>query len=323
MKQQSTTSAGIPLIVIAGPTASGKTALAVELCRRMGGEVVSADSMQVYETLKVGTARPTTEEQGGIPHHLMGFLPLSASYSVAKYAADAHRIIRDIHARGKLPVLCGGTGLYIQAVTENLQYEEQSGNRELREHLRKRLDSEGSAVLLAELAAVDAATAARLHPNDHGRIVRALELYLTTGRTVSEQNAASRNVASPYRLCGLRLEYRDRAILYERINRRAEQMFADGLAEEAAWLWRQPHVDTVKQAIGYKELAPYLSGDITREQALEALKQSTRRYAKRQLSWFRHQLWLETLYMDSENSPLAYALNRVQTFLQERECETP
>ncbi len=323
MNQQPTTFANIPLVVIAGPTASGKTALAVELCRRLGGEVVSADSMQVYETLQVGTARPTTEEQGGIPHHLMGFLPVGASYSVAKYAADAHRVIAEIHMRGKLPVLCGGTGLYIQAVTENLQYEQQTGNRELREQLRGRLENEGSAVLLAELAKVDAATAARLHPNDHGRIVRALELYLTTGRTVSEQNAASRKVASPYRLCGFRLEYRERATLYERINQRAEQMLSHGLVEEAAWLWQQPQADTVKQAIGYKELAPYLSGEITREQALETLKQGTRRYAKRQLSWFRHQPWLETLYMDNEDSPLSHALDRVQTFLNESECGTP
>ncbi len=311
MKQQTT----IPLIVIAGPTASGKTALAVELCRHLDGEVVSADSMQVYETLQIGTARPTLDEQQGIPHHLLGFLPVSASYSVAKYAADAHRAIADVYHRGKIPVLCGGTGLYIQAVTENLQYQEQPGNREIRERLRARLETEGSAVLLEQLAQVDAQTAARLHPNDHGRIIRALELYETTGKTLSEQNAASRRVESPYRLCGFRLEYNDRATLYERINRRAQIMLDNGLEQETAWLWQQPHTDTVQQAIGYKEIAPYLEGEITREQALSALQQGTRRYAKRQLSWFRHQAWLEPLYMDTDTDPLVTALTRCRDFL--------
>lgn len=314
MKQQLTTTP-IPLIVIAGPTASGKTALAVEICRHLDGEVVSADSMQVYETLHIGTARPTLEEQGGIPHHLLGFLPVSASYSVAKYAADAHRVIADIYARGKIPVLCGGTGLYIQAVTENLQYQEQSGDREIRERLKSRLETEGSSILLEELAQVDAQTAARLHPNDHGRIIRALELYETTGKTLSEQNAASRSVESPYRLCGFRLEYHDRATLYERINRRAQIMLDSGLEQETAWLFEQPNTDTVQQAIGYKEIAPYLEGKITKEQALSALQQGTRRYAKRQLSWFRHQEWLESLYMDSEDAPLVTALTRCREFL--------
>jgi tRNA dimethylallyltransferase len=315
MKQQITT-ADIPLIVIAGPTASGKTALAVELCRRINGEVVSADSMQVYETLRIGTARPMLEEQNGVPHHLQGFLPLGASYSVAKYAADAHRVIADIHTRGKMPVLCGGTGLYIQAVTENLQYEEQSGDRTVREQLHRRLETEGAEVLLLELAKIDEATAARLHKNDHGRIVRALELYLTTGRTLSEQNAASRKEASPYRLCGFRLEYNDREVLYDRINRRAEWMMENGLEQETAFLFRQPQTDTVRQAIGYKEIAPYLAGDITREQALAALQQGTRRYAKRQMSWFRHQAWLEPLYMDDDSTPLVEAIKRITAFLE-------
>lgn len=313
MKQQIT---GIPLIVIAGPTASGKTALAVEICKQIGGEVVSADSMQVYETLCIGTARPTLKEQDGIAHHLQGFLPLGTSYSVAKYAADAHRVIADIHARGKLPVLCGGTGLYIQAVTENLQYEEQSGDRAVRDMLHRRLETEGAEVLLSELAKVDETTAARLHKNDHGRIVRALELYLTTGRTLSEQNAASRKEASPYRLCGFRLEYNDREVLYDRINRRAAWMLENGLEEETAFLFRQPQTDTVRQAIGYKEIAPYLAGDITREQALAALQQGTRRYAKRQMSWFRHQTWLEPLYMDDDSTPLVEAIERITAFLE-------
>ena len=272
----------IPLLVIAGPTASGKTALAVELCRRFNGEVVSADSMQVYDTLIVGTARPTEEEQGGVPHHLMGFLPPQVSYSVAKYAEQAHRVIAEVYSRGKLPVLCGGTGLYIQAVAENLTYEDQPENREVRERLRARLEQEGAQALLSELAAVDPQTAKRLHRNDHGRIVRALEIVQVTGRTITEQNELSRRTASPYRLCGLRLDFHDRERLYDRINRRVTTMLENGLQAEAEWLRSQPHADTIRQAIGYKELEPFLTGEVPLEVAADAIRQGTRRYAKRQ-----------------------------------------
>lgn len=306
---------GIDLVVLAGPTASGKTALAVDLCHRFNGEVVSADSMQVYDTLTVGTARPTTKEMGGIPHHLMGFLPPDASFSVAKYAELAHAAIADVHARGKLPILCGGTGLYIQAVVENLSYEEQPASREIRERLRARIECEGGEALLAELAAVDPETAARLHPHDHGRIVRALEIVQTTGRTITEQNAASRAVESPYRVCGLRLEYRNRDTLYDRINRRVSMMLDAGLVEEADWLRRQPNTDTVRQAIGYKELEPYLQGAVTLGTAADALRQATRRYAKRQLSWFRRYDWLTPIYMD-EAQPTAQAAACIEEFLR-------
>lgn len=288
----------IPLVVIAGPTASGKTALAVEICRRFDGEVVSADSMQVYDGLRVGTARPTEDEMMGVPHHLMGFLPPNASYSVARYAADAHEMIRDVYRRGKLPVLCGGTGLYIQAVVDNLQYEEQPADRAVREALNRRAELEGTAVLLAELAAVDPTTAARLHPNDRGRIVRALEIYQTTGRTITQQNEESRRRPSPYRVCGIRLDFRDRAALYDRIDRRVTLMLEQGLLEEARWLRLQPQADTIRQAIGYKELEPYFSGESSLEVAADAIRQGSRRYAKRQLSWFRHQPWMTPLYVD-------------------------
>lgn len=288
----------IPLVVIAGPTASGKTALAVALCQQFDGEVISADSMQVYDTLRVGTARPTEEEMAGIPHHLMGFLPPDASYSVARYAEAAHECIREVHARGKLPVLCGGTGLYIQAVTENLQYEEQAGDRAVRDALNARIATEGGEALLAELAAVDPETAARLHPNDHGRIVRALEIYRVTGHTITEQNAASRRAPSPYDVCGIYLDFRDRATLYERIDRRVQCMINEGLEEEARWLRAQENTDTVCQAIGYKEWEPYFSGEASLDDVVAAIQQGTRRYAKRQLSWFRHQPSLSPLYVD-------------------------
>ena len=311
-----------PLIVVAGATASGKTALAIELCRRFDGEVVSADSMQVYEELRIGTARPNEKEQGGIPHHVMGCLPLGTSYSVAKYAADAHAAIADIHARGKLPVLCGGTGLYIQAVTENLNYQEQSGDRAVRDELRRRAETEGGEALLSELAAVDPETAARLHKNDLGRIVRALEIYRTTGHTLTEQNVLSRREPSPYRVCGVMPDFRDRATLYDRIDRRVDGMLQTGLLEEAKLLRACDKADTIRQAIGYKELYAYLDGTYSLEEATEEIKRATRRYAKRQLSWFRNKGNFHAFYAE-DGDVIAAAAAYIQSFLQESEVAAP
>ncbi len=307
-----------PLIVLVGPTASGKTALAVELCRRFNGEVVSADSMQVYEDLYIGTARPTAEEMQGIPHHLMGFLPLGTSYSVAKYAEAAHRVIADIHARGKLPVLCGGTGLYVQAVTENLTYEDQDGDRTLRDTLQQRIRDEGVDGVFAELQAVDPETAARLHKNDHSRIVRALELYHTTGRTLTEQNALSHSQPSPYRVCGILLDFCDRATLYDRIDRRADSMLQSGLLDEARKLRACAEADTVTQAIGYKELYAYFDGECSLEEAMERMTRATRRYAKRQLSWFHHHGAFTPLYVDElQHDTVNAAVSLVQEFISQ------
>lgn len=288
----------IPLLVVAGPTASGKTALAVELALRLNGEVVSADSMQVYRDLSIGTARPTEEECRGVPYHLTGFLLLEESYSVARYVEDARKILADIHRRGKLPILCGGTGLYIQSLLDNLEFTQQETDPVLRESLRRRIREEGGRALLGELNTVDPETAARLHENDHSRIVRALEVYRTTGIPISEQARLARRTPSPYDACLLVLDSRDRQILYERIHRRTDRMLETGLVDEARRVLGSPHAATVTQAIGYKELAPYLSGACTLESAADALKQGTRRYAKRQLSWFRHMRGTQFLYID-------------------------
>ena len=295
------------LPVIAGPTASGKTALAVKLCQRFGGEVVSADSMQIYEGLRIGTARPTDEEREGIPHHLQGFLPLTQAYSVAQYAEDARRVIADIHTRGKVPVLCGGTGLYIDAVVDNLQFQGDGGDPALREELRRRAESGGAEALLEELRRVDEPTAARLHPNNRGRIIRALELYYTTGLTMSEQVEQSRRQPSPYEASYLVLDCRDRAVLYDRINCRVDLMLQQGLLEEARQALSAPTAPTAMQAIGYKELAPYFDGALSLEQATDNLKQATRRYAKRQSSWFRRRKDTHTLYIDDYADPSALA----------------
>lgn len=313
-----------PLAVVAGPTASGKTALAVELARRMNGEVVSADSMQVYEPLRIGTARPTPEEMKGVPHHLLGFLPLSASYSVAQYAAAAHAAIAQVTARGRLPILCGGTGLYIQAVTENLVFSEQAGDPDLRAALRERANREGGVGLLEELRRVDPLTAGRLHPHDTGRIVRALEVYAVTGRTLTEQNRLSREGGDRYRTAGILLDFRDRRILYDRIGRRVDRMLEQGLLQEAEQVLSSEQAPTAMQAIGYKELAPYFRGQLSLPEAVEKLKRETRRYAKRQLSWFRR-MPLQTLYVDDmpDDRDLIKQAVQVVTAIWDPERRTP
>lgn len=291
--------AKIKLPVVMGPTASGKTGLAVELAKRLNGEVVSADSMQIYAALSIGTARPTAEEMQGIPHHLTGFLPLSEGYSVARYVQDAAHEIAAVNTQGRWPILCGGTGLYIQSLIENIAFDEQAeSNEALRTQLRARAAEEGGQALLDELAAVDPETAARLHPNDTGRIVRALEVYHTTGETLSEHARRSRRHPSPYDACLLLLDFHDRQVLYERINRRVDAMLAAGLVEEAREALATPYAPTAMQAIGYKELAPYLAGDVSLTEAVENLKRATRRYAKRQLSWFRRMESVQPLYVD-------------------------
>ncbi len=285
--------------VIAGPTASGKTALAVELAKRLDGEIVSADSMQIYDGISIGTARPTTAEMQGVPHHLLGFLPLSAAYSVAQYVKDAKRVIAEIEGRGKLPVLCGGTGLYLQSLIENITFSDAAvSSEELRRELRAQFEREGGAALLAALRAVDPETAQKLHENDVGRIIRALEVYRLTGHTISEQAACSRAVPADFDVCMLVLDFRDREKLYARINARVDSMVENGLLKEARTVLSGQFAPTAMQAIGYKELKPYFDGALSLEEALENLKKSTRHYAKRQLSWFRRMPQAQFLYVD-------------------------
>lgn len=284
--------------IIAGPTASGKTAAAVALAKRLGGEVVSADSMQLYAEVSVGTARPTEEEMQGVPHHLTGFLPLQEKYSLARYLEDANREFSAVLSRGRTPILCGGTGLYIQSFLENRQLLEESAEPLLRKRLLDRIEKEGAEQLLEELAQVDSQTAARLHPHDHHRIVRALEVYYTTGMTITQQDALSKATPSPYTPCLFVLNFRERSRLYERIDKRVTEMAKNGLLEEAARVLATNPEATVTQAIGYKELQPYFSGECSLEQALDGLRQQTRRYAKRQLSWFRRMPQARMLYVD-------------------------
>ena len=275
------------LIAVVGPTASGKTALAIALAKELGGEIVSADSMQIYRGMDIATAKPTPEEMAEVPHHLIGFWPPEKPFSVAQYAILAREKIDDILRRGRVPVLCGGTGLYIKAIVDHIQYEEETGeDAALRERLRRQAQDEGNLAVWRQLQAMDPQTAERIHPNNLGRVIRAIEVMQVSGRSIREQEERSRQAPCPYHVIQIGLRYRNRENLYERIGRRVDAMAEAGLPEEARAVRQQGLTATAAQAIGYKELYDWMDGTLPLEEALETLKRSTRRYAKRQLTWF-------------------------------------
>ena len=307
------------VIVIAGPTASGKTSLGIRLAKALGGEIVSADSMQVYRSMPIATAQPTAEEMLGVAHHLIGFLQPSEPFSVAKYQALAFECINGILSRGKMPILVGGTGLYIDAVMQNTQFLACEPTP-LRLRLEQELHSYGAEHMLQRLRDIDPETAASLHVNDTKRIIRALELDESTGRTLSEQRAQSHTQDSPYAFCKLLLCADDRAVLYDRIDQRVDKMLAGGLVNEAKAFFALAQAATAKQAIGYKELKPYLDGECSLETAVQRLKTETRRYCKRQLTWFRRYDDFIALPIDRLSPQALYetALQYCQTFLGEQ-----
>lgn len=277
----------IPLVVIAGPTASGKTAAGVYLAKQLNGEVVSADSMQIYREMTIGTAKPVPEEMEGIPHHLIDFVDPSDSFSVAEYVQLAQQKIGEIHSRGKLPILVGGTGLYISSLVDNIQFSESESDIAYREQMIALAQKEGAQALWEKLKQVDPAAAQKIHPNNVGRVARALEVYHTTGIPISAHQERSRTKPSPYALCMMALSFRDRQKLYDRINLRVSLMVEQGLEQEARQLIQKGYGATSFQAIGYKEMGAYLAGEETLEEACEHIRQESRRYAKRQLTWFR------------------------------------
>jgi tRNA dimethylallyltransferase len=285
----------IPLLVICGPTASGKTRLAVDLAKCYGGEVVSADSMQIYKELSVITAKPTREEMQGVPHHMIDFLPLSQSFSVADYVALAREKIAEIYSRRRLPIVCGGTGLYISSLLDNVRFDDKGADPEIRARLADFAEKNGRHALWERLFEIDPEAAAAIHENNLVRVIRAIEVYESTGITITEQKRRSRLDGSIYNFCAIRIDFSDRAELYERINLRVDKMFEDGMVDEARRIYESENPATAYQAIGYKELIPYFKGEAELSECKERIKRETRRYAKRQLTWFRRMEEITTI----------------------------
>lgn len=288
----------IRVIAIVGPTASGKTALGAEIAEEFSGEVVSADSMQIYKGMDIATAKPTKEEMRGIPHHLIGFLDRNVSFSVADYVELAGSVIGDISERKKLPVIVGGTGLYVSSLLDNIKFADIKSDAGLRKKLEDEAERLGNSYLFEKLEKVDPESAAELHPNNLVRVIRALEVYELTGKKLSLFKAESRLEESPYDPVMIGLDYNDRQILYDRINKRVDIMVKNGLVEEAQSIFDSYNMKTAGNAIGYKELIPYFKKEKSLEECISKIKQETRHYAKRQLTWFRKNAKINWLKLD-------------------------
>lgn len=299
------------IIVAAGPTASGKTALGIEIAKAVDGEIISADSMQVYQGMSIATAAPTESERAQVPHHLVEFLPQQDSYSVSDFCRFAKEKIADISSRGKTPVIVGGTGLFIDSLVDNIKFTEAQVNFELRNELMKKSADE----LYDMLLKIDKEAALKIHKNNKSRVARAIEIFYTAGKTKTMQNEDSKKEESPYDTLYLVLAYKNRDILYDRINRRVDMMLDCGLLAEAERVLAASDSKTSAQAIGHKELKPYLDGKITLESAVDNLKKETRHYAKRQITWFKRRENAEIIYMDGDENPVLSAVNRCREFI--------
>ncbi|NBI67099.1 tRNA (adenosine(37)-N6)-dimethylallyltransferase MiaA [Pseudoflavonifractor sp. 60] len=306
------------ILVITGPTASGKTWLAVELAKLRGGEVVSADSMQIYRRMDIGTAKPTPEEMQGVPHHMIDVADPEEDFSVARYVDMAARCVEDILDRGKLPILAGGTGLYVDSLLSGRTFAAFDGDSPLRAQLEERFAREGGEPLLRELALADPESAARLHPNDAKRVIRALEVFLTTGKTITQHNRETLALPPRYRALTLSLDFQRREDMWARIDRRVDQMMERGLEEEVRALLRSgvPKRCTAMQAIGYKELAAAVSGEGSLEEAAAQVKLRSRQYAKRQRTWFRRSEGAKGLLWGPEPN-FADVLHRSTAYMEE------
>ena len=306
------------ILVITGPTASGKTALAVELAKKYNGEVVSADSMQIYRRMDIGTAKPTPDEMQGIPHHMIDVADPEEDFSVARYVDMAAAAVDGVLARGRLPILAGGTGLYIDSLLSGRTFAAFDGASPLRAELEERYAREGGEALLKELSGVDPESAARLHPNDAKRIVRALEVWLTTGKTITQHDRETRALPPRYDALTLFLDFERREDMWDRIDRRVDRMMEAGLAGEVRALLDSgvPERCTAMQAIGYKEMVPVVSGDMAAEDAAAQIKLRSRQYAKRQRTWFRRDERAKPLIWGPVPD-LAEVLQRSTDFLEE------
>ncbi len=286
------------ILVVTGPTATGKTALSVELAKKLGGEIVSADSMQIYRGMDIGTAKVTKAEMQNIPHHMIDIADPSEDYSVSRYVEEADAAVRGILSRGRLPIVAGGTNLYIDSLIAGLDFAEKAEDAALRERLNKQYDDIGGEAMLEHLRGFDPERAAKLHPADKRRIVRAVEIYILTGETITRHDEETKKRPKRYDAVKIALTFADRAVLYDRINARVDKMVSDGLFDEVKGLLDSglSPACTSMQAIGYKEPAAYFRGEMSKDAAIELIKLSSRRYAKRQLTWLRRDttvLWHE------------------------------
>ena len=280
------------IICVVGATASGKTDLAVKLAKAVDGEIISADSMQVYKNMPIATAVATKEEQDGVPHHLVEFLDTDQTFSVADFVERAKVLIDETTARGRVPIVAGGTGLFVDSLVKNISFSEVGSNAEIRKELAEKSNEE----LYEKLLELDSKSAQDIHPNNRKRVIRALELCMS-GTSKTEQNENSMLIDSPYDALYIGIGYKDRQKLYDRINKRVDLMLDAGLENEARQMLGKQGL-TARQAIGHKELQPYIDGNITLDEAVEKLKRETRRYAKRQLTWFRRNENINWLYAD-------------------------
>ena len=289
-----------PLIILTGPTASGKTALSVELAKKIGGEIISADSMQVYRHMDVGSAKVTKEEMGGVPHHLIDVLDPQDAFNVVVFQEMAKKAMKEIYANGHIPIVAGGTGFYIQALLNDIDFTENDGDTEYRQLLEKLAAEQGAEVLHEKLRQVDPASADAIHANNVKRVIRALEFYQQTGKKISEHNEEERQKESPYNFAYYVLNM-DRALLYSRIDQRVDLMVEHGLVEEVEKLKSMGCTrDMVSmQGLGYKEILDYLGGECSLEEAIYVLKRDTRHFAKRQLTWFKREK--EVTWITQEN----------------------
>ena len=284
------------VIVICGPTASGKTALSIELAKKINGEIVSCDSMQIYKEMDIGTAKPTLEEMQGIKHYMIGMISPNERYSVADYKKDAKKAIREILNKGKVPIVVGGTGLYIDSLIYEIEYQDIEFDKEYREHLEKEVKEKGLEELYNVAKEIDPEAIEKISKNDKKRILRILEIYHATGENKTEQERKSRQkeVEYDYKVYALNM---DREKLYDRINKRVDKMIEEGLIQEVEKIYKKYNdFPTAMQGLGYKEVVEYLEGKLTKEEMIEKIKQETRRYAKRQLTWFRKNkqtIWLD------------------------------
>ena len=306
------------IVVVCGPTASGKTALSIALAKAFDGEVVSADSMQIYRRMDIGTAKPSLEERDGVPHYMLDVADPGEPYSVARYAKEAGDWVEDILSRGRLPIVCGGTGLYIDGLLRGAEFQPSGADNGLREQLEGEWDTHGPEHMMARLAAVDPESAARLHLSDKRRILRALEVYLATGETITVHNARTKAIPPRYDAVMIGLNTEPRQILYDRIDRRVGVMLEQGLLKEVRDLLEDGLLEgTAAQAIGYKELLAHFRGEMTLDAAADLIRQKSRNYAKRQLTWFRRDERVRWIVYNSPDASAA-VLQEATEYLRDR-----